>query len=168
MNETIMDGVWIINVGHEVGKSNPLYVILCVLLGIFAAIIIFGIICEMLEDMFDIDTSDSWISILCVLLITFGGIAGGWTGAISSETLISSRPVSSAKTLTSSSVFGASSTAICLRYFFFKTRRLVFFLPDSSSSFASSSAINSSSEICGTIICSASTSAGVSAVSDSC
>ena len=87
MNETIMDGVWIINVGHEVGKSNPLYVILCVLLGIFAAIIIFGIICEMLEDMFDIDTSDSWISILCVLLITFGGIAGGWTGAISSESL---------------------------------------------------------------------------------
>ena len=82
-----MDGVWIINVGHEVGKSNPLYVILCVLLGIFAAIIIFGIICEMLEDMFDIDTSDSWISILCVLLITFGGIAGGWTGAISSESL---------------------------------------------------------------------------------
>lgn len=87
MNKTIMDGVWIINVGHEVGKSNPLYVILCVLLGIFAAIIIFGIICEMLEDMFDIDTSDSWISILCVLLITFGGIAGGWTGAISSESL---------------------------------------------------------------------------------
>ena len=87
MNETIMDGVWIINVGHEVGKSNPLYVILCVLLGIFAAIIIFGIICEMLEDMFDIDTSDSWISILCVLLIIFGGIAGGWTGAISSESL---------------------------------------------------------------------------------
>ena len=87
MNGTIMDGVWIINVGHEVGKSNPLYVILCVLLGIFAAIIIFGIICEMLEDMFDIDTSDSWISILCVLLITFGGIAGGWTGAISSESL---------------------------------------------------------------------------------
>ena len=87
MNETIMDGVWIINVGHEVGKSNPLYVILCVLLGIFAAIIIFGIICEMLEDMFDIDTSDSWISILCVLFIIFGGIAGGWTGAISSESL---------------------------------------------------------------------------------
>lgn len=87
MNETIMDGVWIINVGHEVGKSNPLYVILCVLLGIFAAIIIFGIICEMLEDIFDIDTSDSWISILCVLLITFGGIAGGWTGAISSQSL---------------------------------------------------------------------------------
>ena len=87
MNKTIMDGVWIINVGHEVGKSNPMYVILCVLLGIFAAIIIFGIICEMLEDMFDIDTSDSWISILCVLLITFGGIAGGWTGAISSESL---------------------------------------------------------------------------------
>ena len=87
MNKTIMDGVWIINVGHEVGKSNPLYVILCVLLGIFAAIIIFGIICEMLEDMFDIDTSDSWISILCVLLITFGGIAGGWTGANSSESL---------------------------------------------------------------------------------
>lgn len=87
MNKTIMDGVWIINVGHEVGKSNPLYVILCVLLGIFAAIIIFGIICEMLEDMFDIDTSDSWISILCVLLITFGGIAGGWTGAISSQSL---------------------------------------------------------------------------------
>ena len=82
-----MDGVWIINVGHEVGKSNPLYVILCVLLGIFAAIIIFGIICEMLEDMFDIDTSDSWISILCVLFIIFGGIAGGWTGAISSESL---------------------------------------------------------------------------------
>lgn len=87
MNETIMDGVWIINVGHEVGKSNPLYVILGVLLGIFAAIIIFGIICEMLEDIFDIDTSDSWISILCVLLITFGGIAGGWMGAISSESL---------------------------------------------------------------------------------
>ncbi len=87
MNKTIMDGVWIINVGHEVGKSNPLYVILCVLLGIFAAIIIFGIICEMLEDMFDIDTSDSWISILCVLFIIFGGIAGGWTGAISSESL---------------------------------------------------------------------------------
>ena len=87
MNKTIMDGVWIINVGHEVGKSNPLYVILCVILGIFAAIIIFGIICEMLEDMFDIDTSDSWISILCVLFIIFGGIAGGWTGAISSESL---------------------------------------------------------------------------------
>ena len=87
MNKTIMDGVWIINVGHEVGKSNPLYVIVCVLLGIFAAIIIFGIICEMLEDMFDIDTSDSWISILCVLFIIFGGIAGGWTGAISSESL---------------------------------------------------------------------------------
>ena len=87
MNETIMDGVWIINVGHEVGKSNPLYVILGVLLGIFAAIIIFGIICTILEGIFDIDTSDSWISILCVLLITFGGIAGGWTGAISSESL---------------------------------------------------------------------------------
>ena len=87
MNETIMDGVWKINVGHEVGKSNPLYVILGVLLGIFAAIIIFGIICTILEGIFDIDTSDSWISILCVLLITFGGIAGGWTGAISSESL---------------------------------------------------------------------------------
>ena len=66
MNETIMDGIWIINVGHEVGKLNPCHVILRVLLGIFAAIIIFGIICEMLEDIFDIDTSDSWISILCV------------------------------------------------------------------------------------------------------
>lgn len=87
MNEIIMDGIWIINVGHEVGKLNPCYVILGVLLGIFAAIVIFVIIGEILEDIFDIDTSDCWISILCVLLIVFGGIAGGWTGAIISESL---------------------------------------------------------------------------------
>ena len=59
MNEIIMDGIRIINVGHEVGKSNPLYVILGVLLGMFAAITIYYIICTVLEDIFDIDTSDS-------------------------------------------------------------------------------------------------------------
>lgn len=87
MNEIIMDGIRIINVGHEVGKSNPLYVILGVLLGMFAAITIYYIICTILEDIFDIDTSDSGISILCVLLIIFGGIAGGWTGEMVSESL---------------------------------------------------------------------------------
>ena len=87
MNETIMDGIWIINVGHEVGKLDPWYVILGVLLGMFAAITIYYIICTILEDIFDIDTSDSGISILCVLLIIFGGIAGGWTGEMVSESL---------------------------------------------------------------------------------
>ena len=68
-----------LDVGNEVCISYTLDIILGVLLGIFAAIIIFGIICTILEGIFDIDTSDSWISILCVLLIIFGGIAGRWT-----------------------------------------------------------------------------------------
>lgn len=87
MDETIMDGIWIINVGHEVGKLNPCHVIIGVLLGIFAAIIIFWIIEDILISIFDIDTSNYGMSILCALLITFGGIAGGWTGAMVSESL---------------------------------------------------------------------------------
>ena len=86
MNETIMDGVWIINVGHEVGKSNPLYVILGILFGVLAAMLIFAIINEVgLSLDLDITNNINSMGKLLILLVIIGGMTGGLIGEILSK-----------------------------------------------------------------------------------
>lgn len=86
MNETIMDGVWIINVGHEVGKSNPLYVILGILFGVLAAMLIFAIINEVgLSLDLDITNDINSMGKLLILLVIIGGMTGGLIGEILSK-----------------------------------------------------------------------------------
>lgn len=81
MNETIMDGVWIINVGHEVGKLNPLYVILGILFGVLAAMLIFAIINEVgLSLDLDITNDINSMEKLLILLAIICGITGGLIG----------------------------------------------------------------------------------------
>lgn len=86
MNETIMDGVWIINVGHEVGKSNPLYVILGILFGALAAVLIFAII-NVVGLSLDLDITNDINSMdkLLILLVIIGGMTGGLIGEILSK-----------------------------------------------------------------------------------
>ena len=86
MNETIMDGVWIINVGHEVGKSNPLYVILGILFGVLAAVLIFAII-NVVGLSLDLDITNNINSMgkLLILLVIIGGMTGGLIGEILSK-----------------------------------------------------------------------------------
>ena len=86
MNETIMDGVWIINVGHEVGKSNPLYVILGILFGVLAAMLIFAII-NVVGLSLDLDITNDINSMekLLILLVIIGGMTGGLIGEILSK-----------------------------------------------------------------------------------
>ena len=86
MNETIMDGVWIINVGHEVGKSNPLYVILGILFGVLAAVHIFAII-NVVGLSLDLDITNDINSMdkLLILLVIIGGMTGGLIGEILSK-----------------------------------------------------------------------------------
>ena len=86
MNETIMDGVWIINVGHEVGKSNPLYVILVILFGVLAAVLIFAII-NVVGLSLDLDITNDINSMdkLLILLVIIGGMTGGLIGEILSK-----------------------------------------------------------------------------------
>ena len=86
MNETIMDGVWIINVGHEVGKSNLLYVILGILFGVLAAMLIFAIINEVgLSLDLDITNNINSMGKLLILLVIIGGMTGGLIGEILSK-----------------------------------------------------------------------------------
>ena len=86
MNETIMDGVWIINVGHEVGKSNPLYVILGILFGVLAAMLVFAIINEVgLSLDLDITNNINSMGKLLILLVIIGGMTGGLIGEILSK-----------------------------------------------------------------------------------
>ena len=86
MNETIMDGVWIINVGHEVGKSNLLYVILSILFGVLAAMLIFAIINEVgLSLDLDITNDINSMDKLLILLVIIGGMTGGLIGEILSK-----------------------------------------------------------------------------------
>ena len=78
MNETIMDGVWIINVGHEVGKSNPLYAILGILFGVLAAVLIFVIINAVgLSLDLDITNDINSMEKLLILLAIICGVTGG-------------------------------------------------------------------------------------------